>query len=305
MADGHERPVLNEFIDFLAENDDPQRVLAFRLSQERQARLDELLEKNRKGSLTDDDRYELDAFEHLEHVVRRIKAGVLREYRAIPDHPINFGYKCAWYSVSSANTQGVAQFIGLRDAGPCNWERGVHHAYEGDIFVTPSVRGWTFVAGCCVDPTRPIRTEELTDRARAEIAPRLDILSHEFGTATFFVTHRVVEGHIWAKSVRGSLVRGYGYIGESGITFWDEGEITGEERAVREARCALRNDSEFFPNEQSVMDMARAWGVCPNDLEVANSDIGLSLGVLGSVSDLLSPEYLKAIWRAGEWGASA
>jgi hypothetical protein len=70
--------VYDDLIDLLAESADPQRVLAFRLSDEKQARLDELLEKNRGGTLTDE-AAELDAYQRFEHVVRLLKARVLRK----------------------------------------------------------------------------------------------------------------------------------------------------------------------------------------------------------------------------------
>jgi hypothetical protein len=54
----------------LAESVDARRVLAFRLSDSKQPRLGELLEKNREGRLTDAGLGELDAYERFEHVVR-------------------------------------------------------------------------------------------------------------------------------------------------------------------------------------------------------------------------------------------
>jgi hypothetical protein len=63
----------------LAESADRERIVAFRLSPESQSRLDELLEKNRDGSLTDEDSAELDEFERVEHVVRLLKARVLQK----------------------------------------------------------------------------------------------------------------------------------------------------------------------------------------------------------------------------------
>jgi hypothetical protein len=45
--------IYDELLDLLAESADAQRVLAFRLSDEKQVRLDELLEKNRLGILTE------------------------------------------------------------------------------------------------------------------------------------------------------------------------------------------------------------------------------------------------------------
>jgi hypothetical protein len=70
--------VYDDLLDLLTESADAQRVLAFRLSDEKQARLDDLLEKNREGTLTDEDSAELDAYERFEHVVRLLKARVLQ-----------------------------------------------------------------------------------------------------------------------------------------------------------------------------------------------------------------------------------
>jgi hypothetical protein len=71
--------VYDDLLDLLAESADAQRVLAFRLSDETQARLDDLLEKNRDGTLTDDESAELDVYERFEHVVRLLKARVLQK----------------------------------------------------------------------------------------------------------------------------------------------------------------------------------------------------------------------------------
>jgi hypothetical protein len=71
--------VYDDLLNLLAESADAQRVLTFRLSDEKQARLDELLEKNREGTLTDDESAELDAYERFEHVVRLLKARVLQK----------------------------------------------------------------------------------------------------------------------------------------------------------------------------------------------------------------------------------
>jgi len=68
----------DELLDTLAETSDADRVLAFRLSGEKQARLDELLERNRRGVLTEDESRELDEYEHVEHLVRMLKARLLQ-----------------------------------------------------------------------------------------------------------------------------------------------------------------------------------------------------------------------------------
>jgi hypothetical protein len=69
-------PVYDDLVDLLAKSADADEVLSFRLSDEKQHRLDNLLEKNRDGTLSPQESAELDAFEQFEHVVRLLKARV-------------------------------------------------------------------------------------------------------------------------------------------------------------------------------------------------------------------------------------
>jgi hypothetical protein len=71
--------VYDDLLDLLAESAGAQRALAFRLSQGKQARLDELLEKNREGTLTAEESAELDVYERFEHLVRLLKARVAQK----------------------------------------------------------------------------------------------------------------------------------------------------------------------------------------------------------------------------------
>jgi hypothetical protein len=71
--------VYDDLFDLLAESADAQRVLAFHLSDEKQAQLDKLLEKNREGTLTGEESAELDVYERFEHLVRLLKARVLQK----------------------------------------------------------------------------------------------------------------------------------------------------------------------------------------------------------------------------------
>ena len=74
MATADSPAIYEELLDLLADTTDVDRLLAFRLSDERQARLDELLQRNRDGLLTKVERGELEEFERLEHLGRMLKA---------------------------------------------------------------------------------------------------------------------------------------------------------------------------------------------------------------------------------------
>jgi hypothetical protein len=82
MATIDESAVYDDLLDLLADSAEAERVLAFRLSAVKQARLDALLDKNREGILTAEEAAELDAYERFEHLVRLLKARVLQKLGA-------------------------------------------------------------------------------------------------------------------------------------------------------------------------------------------------------------------------------
>lgn len=69
-------PVYDELLDLLADKESAHRILHFHASPATQARVDYLLAKNRRGTLTDAESRELDELERLEHLVRMLKARV-------------------------------------------------------------------------------------------------------------------------------------------------------------------------------------------------------------------------------------
>lgn len=81
MSTAGSTPVYEELLELLAESADVNRLLAFGLSPDKQMRLDELLERSRQGTLSDEEAAELDEFERVEHLVRLLKARLLRKQR--------------------------------------------------------------------------------------------------------------------------------------------------------------------------------------------------------------------------------
>jgi hypothetical protein len=74
MSTAEPLPIYEELLDLFADAVDIERLLSFRLPPDRQMRLDDLLQKNRDGLLTEDERGELEEFERLEHLGRMLKA---------------------------------------------------------------------------------------------------------------------------------------------------------------------------------------------------------------------------------------
>jgi len=71
--------VYDELLDLFTGTANADRLRDFRLSSDKQSRLDLLLQKNRDGQLTPSDHAELDEFERLEHLGRMLKARLRRK----------------------------------------------------------------------------------------------------------------------------------------------------------------------------------------------------------------------------------
>jgi hypothetical protein len=74
-------PVYDDLVELLANSAKPEELLSFQLSNDKQRRLDQLLAKNRDGTLSQQESSELDAFEQFEHVVRLLKARVREKHK--------------------------------------------------------------------------------------------------------------------------------------------------------------------------------------------------------------------------------
>ena len=198
------------------------------------------------------------------------------------DRPVPFGYKIAWYAVRTTDVRAVAKAVGLRRERPASWAEGIEAAHESETFVTPPVNGWVFV----VSSTLAERISEQKPWTQ------LIALSSPFGEAQAFCSHRVVDLHVWAKALKGHLVRAYGYLGESGETIFDTGDQSAEERALGfrffDERSSEANDDAYwgrsdlsYPDEDSVMAIARRWSLAPVDLDESFAEP--MLGLLGNM----------------------
>ena len=67
-------PAYFEIIDFIASGTTPDAVIGFRPSVEAQQRVADLVEREREGDLSLDEKAELDHFFELEHILRMAKA---------------------------------------------------------------------------------------------------------------------------------------------------------------------------------------------------------------------------------------
>lgn len=167
-----------------------------------------------------------------------------------PDSPIPFGYKTGWLCVQSKDPLAVIETLGLRDAAPCNWKCGLELAEGGkDLFVSPSLDSWVLVVGWMETNLDSLST-----------------LAEKFPALAYFASHRVVDYAAWAKFQGGRLLRAYAYAGDEDTVLWDEGPLTPEELSLGAARFPRRGeavswDEAQFPDEETVLALAAAWGV--------------------------------------------
>ena len=66
----------DELVELFADPAVAERILAFHPSPAMQARIEELLEKNRQETLAPEEQAELDEVERIEHFMRLIKARI-------------------------------------------------------------------------------------------------------------------------------------------------------------------------------------------------------------------------------------
>lgn len=180
-----------------------------------------------------------------------------RKIDKTPDSPQPFGYKTGWYAIQCDSVEKVIQSLGLNCISECNWQSGIsavynrNHILQNNIFVSPCLDGFVLVIGITHEP----------DRAT------LLNLGKLFEAFQYFATHRVSEYHQWVKIIKGRLIRAYCYVGERGEVLWDEGDITPEEidlgfdSFVNAANQDGDWDSLSFPDEESVLQIAAAWGI--------------------------------------------
>lgn len=77
-----QRPVLpanvyRYILDFLTSQPTPEQIQSFRPTPEMQERLQALVAQSKNGSLTPDERSELDEYERIEHLIVMLKLGNL------------------------------------------------------------------------------------------------------------------------------------------------------------------------------------------------------------------------------------
>lgn len=169
----------------------------------------------------------------------------------VPDAPQPIGYKTAWLAIKDVTPEQVIENLNLMWARTANWENGMRASEEDKIFVTPVIDGYVIVTG--VEDL--VEDEELLDK-----------IAQKFEEVLYFITHRIVDLHSWVKYQNGEKIRRYYYLGESGEVV-SEGKMTPEEIELGFSSLLASDEDDWdmveFADEESVMEISKAWGVDP------------------------------------------
>lgn len=82
MALAPEKTVSDIVTDFLGTAPRLEAIVAYRIPQEFQERAHELLDKNRDGSLSEAEKYEMEEFRQIDHLMTLVKAKARLQMKA-------------------------------------------------------------------------------------------------------------------------------------------------------------------------------------------------------------------------------
>ena len=115
-------------------------------------------------------------------------------------------------------------------------------------------------------PRKPVESIEISTEpdGPAPFGYKTAWLEERFPEVQYFASYRVSSAYCWARYVDGACVRAYRM--EENEVLWDEGDLTPEELALgfdRFPHAGREHGGGQCPDEESVLDIAAAWGVDP------------------------------------------
>lgn len=175
----------------------------------------------------------------------------------LPDKPRPFGFKVSWLCVKANSSEEVIEKLGLKNAEHTNWEFGLSQVRDR-VFVSPPLDGYVLAVGYETFGIMPDVDEELE---------ALKAIAVKFDEVQCYSSSRISDFYVWAKFVKGQLIRGYGWNGGEGMVYLNEGELTPQELSLGFGKFIQNDDDDWdsveFPDEESVVEIAAEWGVDP------------------------------------------
>lgn len=188
--------------------------------------------------------------------------------------PESFGYKSlyGWIAVKTVDFLKVADFLSKNNKYRTNWKNGINYAYEGGCFISPSMKGWTFVVspGFFIDDIFK----------RNDLLENLKKMSIEFDEIHCYTSYRIISQNSWVKIVGGEIKRAFS---QNNSMVYNIGPITQIEFQLiskekkefikdmeRLGLVLPKNEIELLMDESHVFSVAKDWDLNPQDLENYN-----------------------------------
>lgn len=179
-----------------------------------------------------------------------------------------------WVVVKSHNVPAVQRALGLHNAKPCPWQKGL--AGEEKLFIAPPINGWILVVGLDLpDPNDDV------DACFHFVTG----LSRKLGQVQLFTANRVLYDHGWVRAENGKVLRAYAWANR---TLWNQGARTPAERELDLACFDYGESSELnswhvpdviISNVDKVPLLAARWSLDP--AAVDERFLGHAHGVAG------------------------
>ena len=218
-------------------------------------------------------------------------------FGAEPDAPCEFGCKMSWLAIRSPDTRAIVEALGLIDPVSCSWDSGIGTVYdaklgERHIFVSPPVKGWTFVVGLSLPhPSSKTFVDKCT--------PLLVGLGGRFPEVQYFFSFPPLDFFAWARMIDGRINRAFA-AGDEGV-IWSKGKTTREEkqlglklfelRGVNGRRGDAGGELILHPTEEHVMRIAHAWSLDPTTLDATKA--APALGYIARSPDTWRAERVR------------
>jgi hypothetical protein len=181
---------------------------------------------------------------------------------ASPECLACFFRPACWLAVQSRNLVAVQFALGLHNAKPCSWLRGL--AGDEKLFIAPPVKGWILVMGSGL----PDPSDDVDACYRF-----LTALSRKLGHVQFFSASRVLQHHAWVQADGGRVLRAYAWAGK---TLWQQGRLTPAEKEL-DLRCFDYNENPesgaygqtdvISTNVEKVPLLAARWSLDPAHID--------------------------------------